>query len=135
MPGDAPEVRAGVPCERRASVPPPEPPPLVGAEFCRSEGATGGVGTSRDGCRPGVGPEPTTTGPGCGSATTGERVTGAVSRVALPAATTIIVGTEVSSTSSAEISSGRRFGENRRWWRTSDCKWAPNVGYNRTNAT
>ncbi|MEV6925469.1 hypothetical protein AB0M46_13360 [Dactylosporangium sp. NPDC051485] len=134
-PGDEPEVRPGVPCERRTAAPPPEPPPLLGDEFDRSAGGTGGVGVPRDGCGPGVGPEPTTTGPGGGSATTGERVTGAVSRVALPAATTIIVGTEVSSTSSAEMNSGRRFGENSRWWRTSDCKRAPNVGDNRTNAT
>ncbi|WP_432833698.1 hypothetical protein [Dactylosporangium sp. CA-092794] len=66
------------------------------------------------------GDESTTTGPGSGSATAGARVGGALSSVALPAATTIIVGTEVSSTRSAEISSGRRFGEKGRWLRTSD---------------
>ncbi|GAA3279734.1 hypothetical protein GCM10020218_031410 [Dactylosporangium vinaceum] len=65
-------------------------------------------------CSPDVGPEPTMTGPGCGSAMTGERGGGAVSSVALPATTTIMVGTEVSRTSSAEISSGRRLGENSR---------------------
>jgi hypothetical protein len=44
----------------------------------------------------------------------GARVCGALSRVALPATTTIMVGTDVSSTNSAEISNGRRLGENSR---------------------
>ncbi|GGM83919.1 hypothetical protein GCM10007977_101690 [Dactylosporangium sucinum] len=60
-----------------------------------------------------------TTGPGPGSATIGARDGGVLSSVALPATTTIIVGTEVSATSSAEISKGRRFGENVRCVRTS----------------
>ncbi|MFG2038853.1 hypothetical protein [Dactylosporangium sp. NPDC048998] len=60
----------------------------------------------------------------------------ALSSVALPAATTIIVGSEVSSTSSAEISRGRRLGENGRWLRTSDDNGAPDKREGiRTNAT
>ena len=97
--------------------PPPDPPELRGRS-----GGCGAVGAAPSECRP-AGPEacspddgaePTTTGPGCGSATTGVRAGGALSSVALPAATTIMVGTDVSSTSSAEISSGRRLGENSR---------------------
>ena len=77
-------------------------------------GGCGGVGaapsdwrsTGPDGCSmDDDGPELTTVG---------YRGAGALSSVALPATTTIIVGTEVSSTSSAEISSGRRLGENGR---------------------
>jgi hypothetical protein len=66
------------------------------------------------------------------------RAGGAVSSVALPATTTIMVGTEVSRTSSAEISSGRRLGENSRWWRTSEDIGGSKEkigGDNRTNAT
>ncbi|WP_433082046.1 hypothetical protein ACQP1P_00530 [Dactylosporangium sp. CA-052675] len=109
-------------------------------------GGWGAVGTAAiewppagpEACGPDPGPEPTTTGPGCGSATTGVRVGGALSSVALPATTTIIVGTEVSSTSSAEISSGRRLGENSRWLRTSEDNGTPNsvgsFGLTRRNA-
>jgi hypothetical protein len=50
----------------------------------------------------------------------GVRTDGAVSSEALPAATTIKVGTEVRAMSRAEISSGRRFDDSMRWVRTSD---------------
>jgi hypothetical protein len=123
---------AGVAAGRRGgceTTPPPCPPRSEAGGRC---GGCGGVGTAPTDCRaPGPegcspeDPDPTTTGPGCGSATTGDRAGGAVSSVALPAATTIIVGTEVSSTSSAEMSSGRRFGEKGRWWRTSEDNGTP----------
>ncbi|GAA3237817.1 hypothetical protein GCM10010532_076860 [Dactylosporangium siamense] len=50
----------------------------------------------------------------------GVRTDGATSSEALPAATTIKVGTEVRATSRAEISSGRRFVDSMRWVRTSE---------------
>jgi hypothetical protein len=68
---------------------------------------------------------------GRGSATIGAREGGALSSVALPTATTIIVGTEVRATSSAEMSSGRRLGENGRCVRTSDTTHSSKAGAGR----
>lgn len=90
--------------------------------MCGRPGDWGAVGTADIDCRSGppdgrnplVGPGSTTSGPVPGSASHGVRLCGVVSSVALPAATTIIVGTEVSATSSAEMSSGLRFEEKMR---------------------
>src|SRR5438128_1275702 len=92
--------------------PPPDPPD--GRCVARGgNGGCGGVGAAENGRRSGsaVADAPR---PADGPAITGARLGGVESRLALPASTTIIVGTEVSRTSSAEISSGRRFGENSR---------------------
>jgi len=105
-------------------MPPPDPPD--GLRVTRGgNGGCGGVGAADWGRRSGTAVDEAPR-PADGPATTGVRAGGAVSSVALPATTTIIVGTDVSRTSRAEISSGRRFGENRRWLRTSEDNTAPN---------
>jgi hypothetical protein len=118
---------------------PPPVPPDARAVIRGRAGGLGAVGTAAiecrsgtpDGCSPLAGEESTTTGPGRGSATIGAREGGALSSVALPTATTIIVGTEVRATSSAEVSSGRRLGENGRCVRTSDTTHSSKAGAGR----
>src|SRR5690349_8315395 len=91
------------------TTPPPDPPDVLALlrGFTRVAGGSGAVGSAAcEGvpapCSPLLGVGASTSGPGLGSATIGVRTDGAVSSVALPAATTIRVGTEVSATSSAE---------------------------------
>jgi hypothetical protein len=92
-----------------ASEPPPEPAATV---RWRSIGET-----RNDSCADGgrsrsplPTPGPITTGPPAGPARLGGRTAPRLCSVAVPAATTIIVGTDVSATRIALINSGRRFG-------------------------